>query len=114
MFFGVMVLGTMLVPARDALADTASKSAVGTNAPAARPAEDREPEAAPGEGRELFVARCSVCHSIDYVQMHSRFATRALWESSVAKMRNAYKATMTDDEARQILDYLEQQYAPVR
>ena len=112
-FFGV-VLAAMLLPARDALADAAPKSAVATAATAAPPEDDREPEAAPGEGRELFVARCSVCHSIDYVQMHSRFATRALWESSVAKMRNAYKAPMSDDEARQILDYLERQYAPAR
>lgn len=71
-----------------------------------------EPEAAPGEGRELFVARCSVCHSIDYVQMHARFGTRSLWEASVAKMRNAYKAPMSDEEARQILSYLERQYGP--
>lgn len=71
-----------------------------------------EPEAAPGEGRELFVARCSVCHSIDYVQMHARFGTRSLWESSVAKMRNAYKAPMSDEEAQRILTYLERQYGP--
>lgn len=112
-FFGV-VFSVTLLPARGALADAASKSAVATKATAARAEDDREPEAAPGEGRELFVARCSVCHSVDYVQMHSRFATRALWESSVAKMRNAYKAPMSDDEARQILDYLERQYAPAR
>lgn len=113
--FGV-VLAAMLLPARDALADATAKLAVvaKAKATAARPDDDREPEAAPGEGRELFVARCSVCHSIDYVQMHSRFATRALWEGSVAKMRNAYKAPMSDDEARQILDYLERQYAQAR
>jgi hypothetical protein len=29
-------------------------------------------------------------------------------------MRNAYKAPMSDDEARQILDYLERQYAQAR
>lgn len=73
-----------------------------------------EPEAAPGEGRELFVARCSVCHSIDYIEMHSRFGTRALWEASVAKMRNAFKAPIADDEVRRLVDYLERNYGPTR
>jgi mono/diheme cytochrome c family protein len=79
---------------------------------AASAAVAAEPEAAEGEGRELFVARCSVCHSIDYVQMHARFGTRSLWEASVAKMRNAFKAPLSDQEARVILDYLERQYGP--
>lgn len=73
-----------------------------------------EPEAASGEGRELFVARCSSCHSVDYVEMHARFGTRALWESQVAKMRNAYKAPMSDEDAKAIVNYLERQYGPAR
>lgn len=73
-----------------------------------------EPEAAAGEGRELFVARCSVCHSIDYIEMHARFGTRTLWEASVTKMRNAFKAPITDDEARQLVDYLQRNYGPTR
>jgi len=73
-----------------------------------------EPEAAAGEGRELFVARCSVCHSIDYIEMHARFGTRTLWEASVAKMGNAFKAPISDDEARQLVDYLQRNYGPSR
>lgn len=73
-----------------------------------------EPEAAAGAGRELFVARCTICHSIDYVEMHARFGTRALWEAEVAKMRNAFKAPISDDEARQLVDYLQRNYGPSR
>jgi mono/diheme cytochrome c family protein len=73
-----------------------------------------EPEAASGEGRELFVARCSACHSVDYIEMHARFGTRALWESQVAKMRNAFKAPMSDEDAKAIVDYLVRQYGPDR
>ncbi|MBM4213565.1 MAG: hypothetical protein FJ179_07590 [Gammaproteobacteria bacterium] len=73
-----------------------------------------EPEAAAGEGCELFVARCSVCHSIDYIEIHARFGTRTLWEASVAKMRNAFKAPISDDEARQLVDYLQRNYGPSR
>ena len=73
-----------------------------------------EPEAAPGAGREVFIARCTICHSIDYVEMHARFGTRQVWETAVNKMRNAFKAPLTDEEAKQILDYLERQYGPQR
>jgi mono/diheme cytochrome c family protein len=71
-----------------------------------------EDEAARGPGRDLFIARCSSCHSVDYVRMHAPFGTRALWEASVAKMRNAFKAPLDDDEARTIVDYLAVAYAP--
>ena len=81
-------------------------------AAAVLPVARAEPEAAAGEGREIFVARCTSCHSIDYVEMHARLGTRALWEAEVAKMRNAFKAPMSDEDARQILDYLERQYGP--
>ena len=71
-----------------------------------------EPEAAPGEGREIFIASCTSCHSLDYIEMHARFGTRALWESEVAKMRNAFKAPVSDEDAKAIVNYLEKQYGP--
>lgn len=71
-----------------------------------------EPEAVPGEGREVFIAGCTSCHSLDYIEMHARFGTRALWENEVAKMRNAFKAPVSDEDAKAIVDYLEKQYGP--
>ena len=73
-----------------------------------------EPEALAGPGREIFIARCTVCHSIDYIEMHAQFGTRALWEVEVTKMRNAFKAPMSDDDARVIVDYLTLVYGPQR
>jgi sulfite dehydrogenase len=90
----------------------AAMLAVAAALPVAGVEPGREPEAAPGEGRDVFVARCSSCHSLDYVEMHARLGTRALWEAEIAKMRNAFKAPLSDEEARQILDYLERQYGP--
>ena len=78
------------------------------------PSAHAEPEAVPGPGRELFIARCTICHSIDYVEMHARFGTRQLWEAEVAKMRNAFKAPMSDEDAAAILDYLMRAYGPQR
>jgi cytochrome c5 len=80
--------------------------------PVAEPGAVAEDEARAGEGREIFIARCTSCHSVDYVAMHARFGTRALWEMEVAKMRNAFKAPLDDDEARTIVDYLAVAYAP--
>ena len=71
-----------------------------------------EDQAAPGPGRELFIARCSSCHSVDYIRMHAPFGTRALWEASVNKMRNAFKAPLEDEDARAIVDYLSVAYGP--
>lgn len=71
-----------------------------------------EDSAPPGPGRETFVAHCSSCHSVDYIRMHAPFATRALWEAEVAKMRNAFKAPLDDADARAIVDYLVAAYGP--
>jgi hypothetical protein len=46
------------------------------------------------------------------MDMHARFGTRALWEAEVAKMRNAYKAPLSDDEAKVIVEYLARAYGP--
>ncbi|HEY7759677.1 MAG TPA: cytochrome c, partial [Burkholderiales bacterium] len=39
-----------------------------------------------GEGRQLVEANCSMCHSLDYIQMNSPLFDRKGWEASVAKM----------------------------
>lgn len=97
---GLALTGVALGRSADTTASTASEPSVS------------EDEAAPGEGRELFIARCTSCHSVDYVAMHARFGTRVLWETEVAKMRTAFKAPLSDDEARRIVDYLARAYGP--
>ena len=102
---GLALAGVALGRSTDTTAASASESAASESSVS-------EEEAAPGEGRELFVARCTSCHSVDYVSMHARFGTRALWEMEVAKMRTAFKAPLSDDEARRIVDYLARAYGP--
>ena len=91
-----------------------SSAATPASRKAAQPPAQPVPEdqAAPGPGRELFIAHCSSCHSMDYIRMHAPFGTRALWESSVAKMRNAFKAPVGDEDARAIVEYLSVAYGP--
>lgn len=102
---GLALTGVALGRSADTTAASASEST------ASEPSVS-EDEAAPGEGCELFIARCTSCHSVDYVAMHARFGTRALWETEVAKMRTAFKAPLSDDEARRIVDYLARAYGP--
>ena len=44
-----------------------------------------------GPGREKANA-CLACHSVDYIQMNSRFMDKAAWTASVNKMINAFGA----------------------
>jgi sulfite dehydrogenase (cytochrome) subunit B len=60
--------------------------------------------------RDLVVARCSVCHSIDYVQMNAPVFDRAGWEKSVRKMIDAFGAPISDDDAKRIVEYLGTHY----
>jgi mono/diheme cytochrome c family protein len=67
---------------------------------------------APGPNVELARAHCGVCHSVDYITTQPRsFADpRATWTAEVAKMRKTYGATLTDEDAAKIVDYLATTY----
>jgi sulfite dehydrogenase (cytochrome) subunit B len=60
--------------------------------------------------RDLVVARCSTCHSVDYVQMNAPVFDRAGWQKSVRKMIDAFGAPITDDDAKRIVEYLGNNY----
>ncbi len=61
-------------------------------------------------GRDLVVARCAVCHSVDYVQMNAPVLDRAAWEKSVRKMIDQFGAPISEADAKIILDYLGTHY----
>jgi mono/diheme cytochrome c family protein len=63
---------------------------------------------APGPNLELAQSHCGICHSVDYISTQPRtFASpRTVWTAEVAKMRKAYGAPMTDEDAVKIVDYL--------
>ena len=64
-----------------------------------------------GSARDLTVARCAVCHSVDYIQGNAPVLDRAGWQKEIQKMRDRFGAPITDAEAQQILDYLAGSYA---
>lgn len=63
-----------------------------------------------GPGKDLVVANCALCHSLDYVTMNSPFLDRKGWEASVNKMVKVMGAPITPEEVPRILEYLVAQY----
>ena len=55
-------------------------------------------------------AYCSICHSIDYIQMNSPFMKKAAWEAEVRKMVKVMGAPVPEEEIARIVTYLTQQY----
>lgn len=64
-----------------------------------------------GPGRDLTVGRCIVCHSVEYIPANAAAENRAGWQKTIQKMRERFGAPITDEEAKQILDYLAANYA---
>lgn len=61
-------------------------------------------------GKELVAANCSMCHSLDYIQMNSPFLDHKGWEASVNKMIKAMGAPVAEADVQKIVEYLASQY----
>jgi hypothetical protein len=62
---------------------------------------------APGKDKAM---QCVACHSVDYIQMNSRFLDKAGWTASVNKMINAFGAPIAKEDVEIIATYLAQNY----
>jgi hypothetical protein len=65
-----------------------------------------------GEGREIIQIFCRFCHSATYITMQPPLPA-ATWESVVNKMIDIYGAPISEDSARQIINYLRTYYTPL-
>ena len=92
------------IPARAGVAQLASAGAL------AAQADETALQLRDGPEAVVVRAYCSVCHSIDYIQMNSTFMKRAGWEAEVHKMRTAYGAVIPDPTATRIATYLSSYY----
>ena len=61
-------------------------------------------------GKNLVLAQCAMCHSLDYITMHATILDRAGWEKTVGKMINVMGAPINDADKQVIIDYLAQNY----
>ncbi len=62
-----------------------------------------------GPGKDKAM-QCVACHSLDYIQMNSRFLDKAGWMAEVNKMINAYGAPISKNDVEPIASYLAQYY----
>ena len=79
------------------------------DAAAALPEETLQLKEAPG--RDLTVGRCNICHSLEYIPSNAPAMNRAAWQKTIQKMKERFGAPITDEEATQILDYLDRSYS---
>jgi mono/diheme cytochrome c family protein len=73
-------------------------------------ADESEIQLVDAPGKDLVVANCAICHSLDYVPMNSHFLDRKGWEASVNKMIKVMGAPISPENAAGIVDYLATQY----
>jgi hypothetical protein len=92
------------------LASIALMTAITAFAGSSSPAEEKQVQLMQTPGLDKVEAHCSGCHSLDYVQMNSRFLSAAGWEAEIAKMINAFGAQLNQADAKTILDYLNKNY----
>jgi hypothetical protein len=62
-----------------------------------------------GPGKDKAM-QCVACHSVDYIQMNSRFLDKAGWTASINKMINAFGAPIAKEDVEVIATYLAQNY----
>ena len=63
-----------------------------------------------GAGLENVKAACSMCHSLDYIEMNSPFLDQAGWEKTVNKMIKVMGAPISPEDAGAIVGYLAANY----
>jgi mono/diheme cytochrome c family protein len=78
--------------------------------PAAALADESQVKLKDAPGKELVLAHCVMCHSLDYIPMNSVFLDRKGWEGSVNKMVKVMGAPIPPEDAKQIVDYLSAAY----
>ena len=62
-----------------------------------------------GPGKDKAM-QCLACHSLDYIEMNSRFLDKAGWTASVNKMINVFGAPIAKQDVETIANYLAQHY----
>jgi mono/diheme cytochrome c family protein len=73
-------------------------------------AQERRLELKDGPGRAKVEANCASCHSLDYIQANSPFMNRQVWDAEVTKMIKAFGAPIAEADAKEIVDYLSNNY----
>ena len=63
-----------------------------------------------GPGKTLVSANCTMCHSLDYIQMNSGILDKSGWEKVVDKMIKVMGAPIKPEDVDSIVVYLATHY----
>jgi hypothetical protein len=69
------------------------------------------PDLTPGDGKDDVENNCELCHSPRYITMQPPLPAQA-WADEVNKMRKTFGASIPDDAAQRIIQYLGTHYTP--
>ena len=72
-------------------------------------AQESKVQLTDGPGKDK-AGQCVACHSLDYIQMNSRFLDKAGWTGTINKMINAYGAPIAKEDVEVIAAYLAEHY----
>ena len=64
-----------------------------------------------GPGKDVVVANCLPCHSLDYIATNSPFLDRPRWDATIKKMVGPFGASINQEDMAIILDYLAKNYS---
>ena len=98
---------TRLYPALPAMA----MLILACSAPVVAAAGEETIELTDAPGREITVASCTICHSLDYLPMNAAVMNRAAWEKSIHKMVDRFGAPISAENLQVILEYLSAHYS---
>ncbi len=77
----------------------------------AKPAKASESlELVDAPGRELVMANCMICHSVEYIPMNAGFLDEKGWTAVVQKMQKVMGAPIHDEDVPKVVNYLSQHY----
>jgi cytochrome c551/c552 len=74
------------------------------------PPETAELKPSAHPGQVVAAQKCSICHSVDYINLQPRSMNLTQWTAEVTKMQHAYGAPIDTEEIAQISSYLASEY----
>lgn len=63
-----------------------------------------------GPGRDIVAVKCSICHSVDMIQINSPFMNQKEWGATVNKMVHVMGAPISKEEVPVVVEYLTKNY----
>jgi len=78
--------------------------------PATALADESRIQLKEAQGKPLVTANCTLCHSLDYIQMNAGVLDKSGWQKTVDKMIKVMGAPIKPEDVDPIVAYLAKNY----